>query len=279
MKKNNLEKAYNPRKSVNNYKYFLNNSIKKSKKISVKLCRKVNISYGKGPLQKLDVYFIKDRKKLNPIHIFIHGGYWRSLDKKYHSHMAKPFLENNVIFFNINYDLLPKVNLSRIRDEIIEAIVWIYRNSIKFNGNNRNIVISGHSAGAHLVSLMLGIDWTKYNLPHYAFKGAALISGIYDVEIVCKLDLNEEIKLSREEAKQNTTINKFPIVKFPLLFACGKKEPIEWRQQTIIYHNLLKKFNFNVKLLSNLNENHFSLIDAMAKNKNILFQSMLKLTK
>ena len=81
-------------------------------------------------------------------------------------------------FFNINYDLCPNVKLTEIKKQIIKAIVWIHNNANKFNADNNNIVLSGHSAGAHLVSLMLNVDWKKYGLSKNYIKGVALISGI-----------------------------------------------------------------------------------------------------
>ena len=276
--RNNLEKTYNPRESVKNYNYFLNISKKKSKNISIKLQKKLNLAYGIGKLQKLDVFY-KKRTTLMPIHVFIHGGYWRALDKSYHNHMAEAYVNNNLVFFNVNYDLCPNVNLSKIKEQIIEAVIWIYRNSIKFNGNNKNIVISGHSAGAHLVSLMLNVNWRKYNLPFNIFKGAALVSGIYNTKIVLMLNINKKIKLSFKEAMKNNTLNVIPMLKIPVLLACGKQEPLGWKEQTVEYYKMLKNNNFKTKLLKNLNENHFSLIDAMSEKKNTLFKTMLQLSR
>ncbi len=273
----NNERSYNPRVSVKNYRLLLALSLKKSIRISNKL-KRTTLYYGKGKLQNLDIYYSKI-KKLQPIHIFIHGGYWRGLDKSFHSHMAKPFIDNGVTFFNLNYDLCPKVRLSDIRKQIVEGIIWIYRNSYKFYGNNKNIVISGHSAGAHLVSQMINIDWKNYNLPKNLFKGAALISGIYNTEIVLDLSINKEIMLSEEEAIKNNTSRLVPYLKLPILMACGRFETYKWRMQTLNYYKMLKKNSFNVKLLINMPDNHFTLIDAMAEKRHILFKNMLRLSR
>ena len=130
------------------------------------------------------------------VHIFIHGGYWRALDKSDHSQLANPFVENNILYFSINHDLCPAVTLSEIIQQVISAIIWIYNNCKNYGCDKNKITISGHSAGAHLCAMLLGNSWKDDSLPKDVIKGAALISGIYQPEIVLKLSVNQEIKLS-----------------------------------------------------------------------------------
>ena len=80
----------------------------------------------------------------------------------------------------------------------------------KFGGDNKNIVLSGHSAGAHLVSMMLSINWIKYKINPNIFKGIALVSGIFDTEIVLDLKVNDEIRLSNIEAIRNNPFTLKP---------------------------------------------------------------------
>ena len=60
-------------------------------------------------LQKLDVFYEKNTKNL-PIHIFIHGGYWRALDKSYHSHMAIPFVLKKYVFLILIMNFVQLLN-------------------------------------------------------------------------------------------------------------------------------------------------------------------------
>ena len=132
-----LEKNFNPRESVENFSHYLEDSLLKSKDVKKQTHIYENIAYGKGPLQKLDIFGKNNKEDLKPLHIFIHGGYWRALDKDYHAHMSVPFNKNNILFFNINYDLCPKVTLSDICDQAIEAIIWIFNNSKNYRGINK----------------------------------------------------------------------------------------------------------------------------------------------
>ena len=272
-----IEKSFNPRASVPNYESYLKDSKEKAKLALKSLYGKINIKYGSSPLQKLDVFFKKNTFNL-PIHIFIHGGYWRALDKSYHTHMAKPFIENDICFFNINYDLCPKVKLTNIRNQIIKCILWIYNNAQKFNANKNNIVLSGHSAGAHLASLMLNIDWKKYGVDNSFLKGVALISGIYETELVLNLNINKEIGLSLAEAKKNNPFRLTPKLIVPTIISYGENEPNLWKKQSINYLNFLNQKGFKCKKISCKNNNHFSLIDTLSDHNHKLVKEMINLS-
>ena len=274
-----LEKNFNPRESVENFSHYLEDSLLKSKDVKKQTHIYENIAYGKGPLQKLDIFGKNNKEVLKPLHIFIHGGYWRALDKDYHAHMSVPFNKNNILFFNINYDLCPKVTLSDICDQAIEAIIWIFNNSKNYGGNNKKISISGHSAGAHLVSYLLSIDWSKYDLPKNIFQGAALISGIYNLKIVQKISVNKELNLSNKEVQEKTTLNKLPTFKIPLFISYGENEPEGWKHQSISYCDFLTKNDYKYKVFSSKGDNHFTLIDTLANENSNICKEIIKLSK
>ncbi len=272
----NLDKDYNPRENVSNYKNLLLKSYERAKLATKKMHHHKNVSYGAGKLQKLDIYY-KNNKCLKPIHIFLHGGYWRALDKNYHSHMALPFYNEDIIFFNVNYDLCPQVKLSDIKVQIIEAIVWIYKNSEKYDGDNQYITLSGHSAGAHLISLMLGIKWELYNIPKHVFHGAFLVSGVFDTDLVLKLKVNKEIQLTKKEAKKNNPFYIIPTLNIPIILSYGSLEPVLWKMQTVKFCDFLKNNKFDTLILESKNDNHFTLIDTLANKEAPLVKKMINL--
>ena len=274
-----LENNFNPRESVENFNHYLEDSLLKSKDVKKQTNIYENIAYGKGPLQKLDIFGKNNKEDLKPLHIFIHGGYWRALDKDYHAHMSVPFNKNNILFFNINYDLCPKVTLSDICEQIVEAIIWIFNNCKNYGGNNKKISISGHSAGAHLVSYLLSIDWSMYDLPKNVFQGAALISGIYNLKIVQKISVNKELNLSNKEVQEKTTLNKLPTFKIPLFISYGENEPEGWKHQSISYCDFLTKNDYKYKVIPSKGDNHFTLIDTLANENSTICKEIIKLSE
>ena len=273
-----LEENFNPRESVPSFSSYLSSTLIKSQNAKKNLIGQENIKYGNGKLQTLDIYG-KKSSALKPIHIFIHGGYWRALDKSYHTHMAIPFNKNNIIFSNINYDLCPTVSLQIICGQVIQAIIWIYNNCEIYGADKNRITISGHSAGAHLVSYILSLNWEKYSLPYNLFKGAALVSGIYDLEIVRKLSVNADIKLNAIDAKKLTTINTLPHYKMPIIISYGEDEPLGWKDQSKKYEGLLKKNNFKLESILCKKNNHFTLIDTLALEESHLCKKIINLSK
>ena len=274
-----LENNFNPRESVENFNHYLEDSLLKSKDVKKQTHVYENIAYGKGPLQKLDIFGKNNKEELKPLHVFIHGGYWRALDKDYHAHMSVPFNKNNILFFNINYDLCPQVTLSDICEQIVEAIIWIFNNCKNYGGNNKKISISGHSAGAHLVSYLLSIDWSMYDLPKNVFHGAALISGIYNLKIVQKISVNKELNLSNKEVQEKTTLNKLPTFKIPLFISYGENEPEGWKHQSISYCDFLTKNHYKYKVIPSKGDNHFTLIDTLANENSNICKEIIKLSK
>jgi lambda family phage minor tail protein L len=118
-------------------------------------------------LLSLDIYHFSNSTTNKPIVVYIHGGGWAVGDKANIGDKGTLFLNNNYIFVSINYRLSPASapvdittwNASRIKhathiQDCADALKWIYDNIEDYGGNNENIVIIGHSAGAHLAALL-----------------------------------------------------------------------------------------------------------------------------
>ena len=275
---NDLEKNYNPREAVFNFSDYIEKYKTLGKEFRKKLPCILDVSYGDTPLQKLDIFGKKTLKNAS-VHIFIHGGYWRALDKSDHSQLANPFVENNILYFSINHDLCPAVTLSEIIQQVNSAIIWIYNNCKNYGGDKNKITISGHSAGAHLCAMILENNWKNYYLPPDIIKGAALISGIFDLKIVRQISVNEDIKLTDIEVKELSTINKMPNFNLPLIVAYGEKEPKGWKEQSLEYKKNLINNKFQVSEILCKADNHFSLIDTLADEESTICKSIISLAK
>lgn len=141
-----------------------------------------DIAYGKGPMEKLDVF--PSSQPGSPVVVFIHGGYWRSLDKSQHSFIAPAFKNPGGCVFVPNYALCPAVTIPQITLQMVKALAWVYRNAKKYGGDPSRIYVVGHSAGGHLATMLLDCLWPQVgkDLPADLVKGALSISGLYDLE-------------------------------------------------------------------------------------------------
>ena len=77
-----------------------------------------------------------------PALIFIHGGYWRMMDKSDHSHVASDMVKDGVAHISLNYDLCPDVTLDDIVDEMRNAIVYIYSNAADLGVDENRLFLS-----------------------------------------------------------------------------------------------------------------------------------------
>ena len=130
------------------FQVFLDINEKESERVRTRYKCHLDEKYGEAPLQSIDIF--PSNVPNSPIHIFIHGGYWRALDKASYSFVAEPFVKNNVTTCIVNYGLIPTVNMGGLLTDITSALRWIQYNASMYNGNPKQLIISGHSAGGHL---------------------------------------------------------------------------------------------------------------------------------
>ncbi len=145
----------------------------------------LDLRYGEGPNENLDVFAPTGRATgLGPVLVFIHGGWWRALDKRDHSFIAPPFVESGTLVVVPNYALCPVVSIETIAMQMTRALAWVHRNAADFGGDPTRIVVAGHSAGGHLAAMLLCCDWRAVSreLPARLVKSALSISGVFDLE-------------------------------------------------------------------------------------------------
>ncbi len=122
-----------------------------------------DIPYGSDPKQRMDVY-LAPQPKNSPILVMVHGGAWKIGDKKSDSvveNKVRRWNPQGVIVVSVNYRLLPQANPIVQADDVAHALAYVQSHAKQWGGDPRKIVLMGHSAGAHLVSL-ISADPTRY---------------------------------------------------------------------------------------------------------------------
>lgn len=142
----------------------------------------LDLPYGDEVGETLDVFPARDSG--SPILVFIHGGYWRALDKADHSFVAPAFVQAGAMVVVPNYALCPAVGIAQIALQATRALAWVYRHAATYGGDVRRIVVVGHSAGGHLAAMLLACRWTTVgeDLPPRLVGAALSLSGLYDLE-------------------------------------------------------------------------------------------------
>ncbi|ORX71010.1 alpha/beta-hydrolase [Anaeromyces robustus] len=115
-----------------------------------------DIKFGNTSSQYLDVYHDKVTKtsdELKPVVIYIHGGAWFLDDKYMYSILGSVLHEEGYVAVLPNYVLFPKGVIDDMVVDVYKAIQWTYDNIEQYGGDKNRIILSGHSAGAHLAAL------------------------------------------------------------------------------------------------------------------------------
>ena len=144
-------------------------------------CR-IDVAYGDGPNETLDVF--PSAHANAQVLVFIHGGWWRSLDKRDHSFIAPAFTQAGALVVVPNYALCPSVTIETIALQMTHALAWVFRHAAQHGGDPKRIVVAGHSAGGHLAAMLLSCEWRHVgqDLPALLVSSALSISGVFDLE-------------------------------------------------------------------------------------------------
>lgn len=142
----------------------------------------LDLRYGDGEGETLDVFPAAAPKA--PVFVFIHGGYWRSLDKADHAFVAPSLVAGGAVVVLPNYALAPAVTVEHITLQLARAVAWVWRHAAELGGDPRRIVVAGHSAGGHAAAMLLSCRWPQLeeDLPPQLLGKALAISGLYDLE-------------------------------------------------------------------------------------------------
>jgi arylformamidase len=227
--------------------------------------RELDVRYGGGPSEHLDIF--PTAKADAPVLVFIHGGYWRSLDKREHSFVAPAFTRRGICVVIPNYALCPAVTIPQITMQMVQALAWTWRNIARHGGDPGRITVVGHSAGGHLAAMMLSCLWPVYRpeLPADLVKRALSLSGLFDLDPIMHTPyLQASLKLTGEQVRMASPALLPAPARGTLAAVCGGDESEEFlRQNRLIRKAWGEKTVPVCEALPGLN--HFSILEALAE--------------
>jgi arylformamidase len=274
--KTDFDMLYNPRLSVPEFPQFASRWSYESQKARAALDPYIDVPYGADESEKMDIFRAQGRSKA--LLVFIHGGYWRALDKRDFSFLAPAFTKAGVTFAVPNYALCPAVEVRDIVMQMVQACAWLYRNGANFGAPWHSLYVAGHSAGGHLTAMMLACVWPAYgaDLPKKVVRAGLSISGLYDLaDIVKTPSVNSDVRLTEESALPVSPALLPPATDAPLYLAVGEKETggfhVQHRLMTEKWSRVLRA---DVPCPGN---HHYSVLEGLAQPGSSLFKAALRM--
>jgi arylformamidase len=252
-----LERHFDPQKSVPDSTSWSDKRNAASAKNRSEMKSLLDVPYGGSPRQKLDIFPAANAGA--PVLVYFHGGYWRSGGKEQNAHFAPLFVKAGATVVVAGYDLAPTVTVTEIVGQARSAIAWVYKNISKYGGDPAKLYIAGISAGGHLVAMALAHDWENEGLPRDIIKGAAAITGVYELDAVLHIGVNREIRLTPETVHGNSPLLHLPLPGAPLIVAVGGAEPEGWRAQSREYFRLCRERGLDCEFIEIPGAHHYSM--------------------
>jgi arylformamidase len=271
-----LDQQYNNRALVPDFASHMEKWAKASAFTREQAACTLDVPYGDDATEKLDVFHTTAANA--PVLVFIHGGYWRALDKSDHSFVAPSFTAAGALVVVPNYAMAPAVTVEHITLQMVKAVEWVWRHAPEHGGDPSRIVVAGHSAGGHLAAMMVSTRWKQVadDLPANLVHGALAISGLYDLEPIRHTPfLQKDLQLTPASVRRLSPAF-FPRPKGKLHALVGADESSEFIRQNQLIRDVWGPTAVPVceKVAG---ANHFSVLKHLADPDARLHQLGLKL--
>jgi arylformamidase len=236
----------------------------------------LGLRYGAGARQTIDLFGPVDGPAgapTAPLALFIHGGYWRSLEPSQFSHMAAGLNAHGVTVAVAGYDLCPQVSVATIVDQMRQACLFVWRRL------RRPMLVYGHSAGGHLAAAMLATDWATLDpaVPACFIPAAYSVSGLFDLTPLVGVSMNQDLRLDAAAARQVSPLF-WPAPRGRKLDSVvGARESAEFLRQARIIVDAWGKAGVATRHEEIAGKNHFTVCDALSDPSSAMVRRLAEL--
>lgn len=236
----------------------------------------IGVRFGPTRAETLDI-FAPPGPGPSPVHVFIHGGYWRRFGASDFSFIAPPLVAAGVVVVVTNYALCPTVPVAEIVRQSRAALAWVHDCIGDYGGDPARITVSGHSAGGHLTGMALATDWPGvWGRPADLVKGAVPVSGVFDLAPIPYTFVQPWVQLGWDEVRRLSPISRMPTAPVPVTVAVGGGETNEFLRQSRDYRAALGAAGHGADYLEIPGRHHFDVLDDLADAEGPLFSAVMK---
>lgn len=265
-----VEREYNNRALVPEHLEFFARWERDSGYVRATLPGRLDLAYGPDARHRLDVFPARASRGTL---VFIHGGYWRSLDKDLFSWIAAPFVASGIGVVLPRYRFVPSVSIGDVANDAIDAVNWVFEHGRAHGLALDRVVLSGWSAGGHLAASVFAAPRERLAFDPARIAGGIAMSGVFDFEPLRHFSYNDEFKLDPAAVARLDLAGKPRTIGAPLVVAAGAGESSEFRRQSRVLAQAWHPQARPPMLLPGVH--HFGIVDAFAERGQPLHQAAL----
>lgn len=226
--------------------------------------------YGDRPAERMDIY-LPEGEGPAPIVVFLHGGAWKGSNKEGRAFPADFVCRHGAIWISLEYPLAPDHDLDDIVASVTRGLRWVLANAATFGGRADRVLVSGHSAGAHLATMAV------FSLDPAERQDLRLmtLSGVFDMTPLMFTKANGWLRLDLEAAKRNSPITNIPAVPPPLTALVGSDEPSAFIHQTLDMAVAWARAGTAPEVVVLPGRNHFSVLEEYQKDDSPVCRTLL----
>jgi len=280
MDQQELDDAYDQSKYAANLQQIVKRYATNSEAVRKRLGKPVRLAYGPTPIEGLDLYPARGQNA--PIHVFIHGGAWRSGTAEASAYQAETFVRAGAHYIAVDFNNVveTKGDLMPMADQVRRALAWVYKNAASFGGDPNRIFLSGHSSGGHLAGVALTTDWQKqFGLTADLIKGGVCCSGLFDLKPARLSARSNYVKFTDEVEQALSSQRHLHLINCPLVVAYGTLETPEFQRQSRDFAAAVQTLGKPVQLLVGDGYNHFEMPETFANPYGLLGRAALEQMK
>lgn len=236
---------------------------RRSHAVRNRLSSVLDVRYGDHPDERLDIFFPARTNMKHPIHMFVHGGYWRADSKENYSFVANPIVAAGAIAAVVGYSRLPMARMAELVDQTRRAMIWLQVHAADFDGDQAAFSASGHSAGAHLASFLSAESHKELMTERIKPRSLLLVSGVFALDPLRTSFLQSEIGLTADEAGTWSPLTARPHRHTKIMLAVGERETFPFHEQARDYVAYVNSVGGAASLEILAGTNHMDIVLAL----------------
>ncbi len=266
-----IEREYNNRALVPEHPEYFARWERDSRFVRETLPCRPDLAYGPDPRHRWDLFPAANARGTL---VFIHGGYWRGLDKHFFSWLAASYVAAGLNVALPNYRLAPGASIEAIVGDMGSAMDWLFAHGPEHGVAMDRVVVSGHSAGGHLVAALFAAPPDSRQFDAARIVGGVAISGLFEFAPLMAFSGNEDFRLDAGAVARLNLYDKRPTIGAPMVAAVGGSESSEFIRHTRLLAAAWPTVRETLVLPS---LDHFSVVDAFSERGQPLYEATLAL--